>query len=254
MLPTLIAHRGYLLHYPENTQVALEAAVRAGACCVEFDIQLTADAVPVLLHDADLKRMAGVDHCIHDLTLAQARCFAFGEAARLGEKFSAVRISTLAEIAQYLSTTLRTRAFVEIKRASLRRFGVAPVMDAVFAALADISRQCVIISFDADALRYTRARSALPIGWVFEPWSQDALALGAALHPEYIFTDHETLPDSIATLPQNTTSAWTWAVYEVSDPELALRLAQRGAALIETNAIGEMLREQRLGAGACLER
>lgn len=252
--PTLIAHRGYTLHYPENTQAAIEAAVSVGACCVEFDIQLTADGVPVLLHDADLKRMAGNAQCIHDLTLAQARQFTFGEATRFGEKFSDVRIATLTGIAQYLSTTPHTQAFVEIKRASLRRFGIEPVMDAVFNAIANVSQQCVIISFDADALRYTREHSALPIGWVFEPWSQDALERAAELHPEYLFTDHETLPDTISTLPQLSSLPWKWALYEVANPDVALRHAQRGAALIETYAIGEMLRDPRLRAGACLGR
>ena len=254
MPPTLIAHRGYTLHYPENTLIAIEAAVRAGACAVEFDIQLTADGVPVLLHDADLKRMASVDKCIHDLTLAQARAFPFGEAQRLGKTFSEVRISTLADIVDYLITTPRTQAFIEIKRASLRRFGVEPVMDAVLTSIAKVAGQCVIISFDATALRYTRAHSTLPIGWVFEPWSQDALNIAADLRPEYIFTDHASLPDDVAVLPQSATTSWRWALYEVADPAVALQLAQRGAALVETYAIGEMLRDPRLSAGACLER
>ena len=254
MPPTLIAHRGYTLHYPENTQIAIEAAVRAGASCVEFDIQLTADGVPVLLHDADLKRMAGVEECIHDLTLVQARVFSFSEPQRLGKTFSDVRIATLTDITCFLTTTPHTQAFVEIKRASLRRFGVERVMNAVFAIIANVSQQCVIISFDADALRYTRAHSTLPIGWVFEPWSQDALAIAADLHPEYIFTDHETLPENITVLPKSATVPWQWALYEVADPEIALQLSKRGAALIETYAIGEMLRDPRLRAGACLGR
>ena len=253
MLPTLIAHRGYSLHYPENTQVAIEAAVHAGACYVEFDIQLTADGVPVLLHDADLKRMAGADPCIHDLTLTQARTFSFGEAARLGKTFSGVRIATLAQVAAYLATAPRIQAFIEIKRASLRRFGAEKVMNAVFEAIAAMSRQCIIISFDAEALRYTRTHSTLPIGWVFEPWNQNALDIAAELRPEYVFTDHQSLPGNISVLPQSATAPWTWALYEVSHPDLALQLAQRGAALIETNAIGEMLRDPRLRAGACLE-
>lgn len=252
MHPTLIAHRGYTLHYPENTQVAIEAAVAAGACCIEFDIQLTADGVPVLMHDADLKRMAGVEHCIHDLTLAQARAFSFAEAQRLGKTFTEVRIATLADIARYLATTPQTQAFVEIKRASLRRFGVERVMNAVFAALSGVTSQCAIISFDADALRYTRAHSTLPIGWVFEPWSQAALDTAAELRPDYIFTDHETVPDQVTELPQSSTAPWIWALYEVADPALAVQLSQRGAAMIETYAIGEMLRDPRLSAGACL--
>ena len=254
MPPTLIAHRGYTRHYPENTQIAIEAAVSAGACCVEFDIQLTADGVPVLLHDADLKRMAGIDQCIHDLALAQARAVSFGEAQRLGKTFENVRIATLADIARYLTTTPKTKAFIEIKRASLRRFGIERVMKAVFNDIANLAQQCVIISFDADALRYTRTHSALPIGWVFEPWSQAALDIAADLRPDYIFTDHETLPEGISALPQSPSAPWTWALYEVADPAIALRLAQRGAGLIETYAIGEMLRDPRLRAGACLER
>lgn len=257
MPPTLIAHRGYTLHYPENTQVAIEAAVLAGACCVEFDIQLTADGIPVLLHDADLKRMAGHAQCVHDLTLAQAREFPFGEAERFSEKFSAVRIATLADIAHYLTTTPRTQVFVEIKRASLRRFGLERVMHAVFDAITNVSAQCVIISFDAEALRYTRAHTALSIGWIFEPWSEAALQVAADLRPEYVFTDHETLPDSLnnmAMLPQFAKAPWTWALYEIADPVVALALARRGAGMIETYAIGEMLRDPRLSAGACLER
>ena len=252
MPPSLIAHRGYSLHYPENTQVAIEAAVQAGACYVEFDIQLTADGVAVLLHDADLMRMAGADPCIHDLTLTQARAFSFGETTRLGNTFSGVRIATLAQIVSYLASTPRTQAFIEIKRASLRRFGVEKVMNAVFETIPTTSRQYIIISFDAEALRYTRKHSTLPIGWVFEPWNQNALDIGAGLQPDYVFTDHQSLPDAMP-LPQSATAPWTWALYEISNPDLALQLAQRGAALIETNAIGEMLRDPRLRAGACLE-
>ena len=43
MLP-LIAHRGYPAHYPENTLIGLEAAIKAGAERIEFDIQLSADS------------------------------------------------------------------------------------------------------------------------------------------------------------------------------------------------------------------
>ena len=44
--PQLIAHRGYSECYPENTLVGLEAALSAGANCVEFDVQFSSDGVP----------------------------------------------------------------------------------------------------------------------------------------------------------------------------------------------------------------
>ena len=57
----LVAHRGYPRRYPENTLLSLLAALEAGAEFVEFDVQMTADGVPVLLHDADLRRTGGAD-------------------------------------------------------------------------------------------------------------------------------------------------------------------------------------------------
>ena len=58
-LPFLIAHRGNAADYPENTLAALRSAIELGLRHVEFDVQLTRDGVPVVLHDADLRRMTG---------------------------------------------------------------------------------------------------------------------------------------------------------------------------------------------------
>ena len=55
----LVAHRGYAARYPENTRESLAAAVRAGARFLEFDVQLSADGVPVLLHDVTLSARPG---------------------------------------------------------------------------------------------------------------------------------------------------------------------------------------------------
>jgi glycerophosphoryl diester phosphodiesterase len=47
---------------PENTIAAFEAALRIPGCDgVEFDVRAAADGVPVVLHDADLRRVQGVD-------------------------------------------------------------------------------------------------------------------------------------------------------------------------------------------------
>ncbi|HLD84515.1 MAG TPA: glycerophosphodiester phosphodiesterase family protein, partial [Coxiellaceae bacterium] len=52
----IIAHRGASRLAVENTLAALEAAKKAGADCAECDVQLTFDAVPVILHDETLDR------------------------------------------------------------------------------------------------------------------------------------------------------------------------------------------------------
>ncbi len=52
----VIAHRGASGSAPENTLAAFELAVGQGADALELDVRLTADGVPVVLHDATLDR------------------------------------------------------------------------------------------------------------------------------------------------------------------------------------------------------
>jgi glycerophosphoryl diester phosphodiesterase len=55
-----IAHRGDARRAPENTLAAIEAALAIAGCDgVEFDVRLSADGVPVLLHDETLARVQG---------------------------------------------------------------------------------------------------------------------------------------------------------------------------------------------------
>jgi glycerophosphoryl diester phosphodiesterase len=53
-----LAHRGDWRRAPENTIAAIEAALAVPGCDgVEFDVRLSADGVPVLLHDDTLARV-----------------------------------------------------------------------------------------------------------------------------------------------------------------------------------------------------
>ncbi|MBN2643326.1 MAG: hypothetical protein JXR78_16870 [Victivallales bacterium] len=52
----LTAHRGASFEYPENTGIAMQKAIEAGADFIEFDLRSTADHVPVLLHDTTIDR------------------------------------------------------------------------------------------------------------------------------------------------------------------------------------------------------
>lgn len=52
----ITAHRGMSGLYPENTMMAFEKAVEFGVDIVEFDVRLSSDGVPVILHDTTLDR------------------------------------------------------------------------------------------------------------------------------------------------------------------------------------------------------
>ena len=69
------AHRG--LHsrdrsVPENSLAAFRLAARAGYG-IELDVQLSKDGQVVVFHDADLRRVCGVDKRVDELTLAELR-------------------------------------------------------------------------------------------------------------------------------------------------------------------------------------
>ncbi|MFF7205871.1 glycerophosphodiester phosphodiesterase [Streptomyces sp. NPDC008141] len=67
----VVGHRGDPYRVRENTLPSLRSAVTRGADAVEIDVRLTRDGVPVLLHDATLKRLWGHDRPLSKLTRAQ---------------------------------------------------------------------------------------------------------------------------------------------------------------------------------------
>ena len=73
--PRLFAHRGLVavVNVDENTIPAFISALEYGATHLESDTQSTKDGHAVLLHDSDLRRVAGIDAAIHELTLAEVR-------------------------------------------------------------------------------------------------------------------------------------------------------------------------------------
>src|SRR3972149_875272 len=97
-LPLLVAHRGYTRHYPENTIVGLEAAIRAGARSVAADVPLTPHGAPVLFHDRGRGRIGGAEGTVHDYDLEDLRRLRASAFGRFGYKFAQVRIGTLAEL------------------------------------------------------------------------------------------------------------------------------------------------------------
>jgi glycerophosphoryl diester phosphodiesterase len=64
----VLAHRGFIQGGVENTLPALQAAAKAGADRVEFDVMETEDGKFVVMHDTNLKRLAGKNLNVKDLT------------------------------------------------------------------------------------------------------------------------------------------------------------------------------------------
>lgn len=245
-MPEIVAHRGDAEHFPENTLPALEAAWRLGLRFVEFDVQLAADLVPYLIHDASLDRTT---HATGDLRLmnsGQLDGIDAGEPARFGARHAGTRLPRLVAAADLMRGFPQARAFVEIKRASLAHHGHERCIERILQALDGVRERCIAISFDPEACRMARTAGSLQIGWVLHESPQASLAALEELHPEYVFCDQRRLPPS-GPLPQG---PWQWAVYEVTDAASARRLHAQGVALVETMAPASLLRALAAAAGS----
>src|SRR5579875_1609278 len=71
--PIAFAHRGGAKENPENTWAAFSHAYTLGYRYLETDIRATADGVPVLFHDPDLRRLAGRPERIEDIPWSELR-------------------------------------------------------------------------------------------------------------------------------------------------------------------------------------
>lgn len=71
--PLIIGHRGASADAPENTPAAFALALEQNADGIEFDVQLCADGVAVVMHDDTVDRTCDGTGRVADLTLADLR-------------------------------------------------------------------------------------------------------------------------------------------------------------------------------------
>jgi len=70
MRPLVFGHRGGAGLAPENTMPAFELGMSFGADGLEFDVHLSKDGVPVIIHDATVDRTTNGTGAVADLTAA----------------------------------------------------------------------------------------------------------------------------------------------------------------------------------------
>ncbi len=125
MLPLLdpyrrlvIAHRGNSMHAPEDTLEALAQGLGLGADGIEFDVRLSADGVPVVIHDPTLDRTTDAVGLVARQSLAALRAcdaghrFTRDEGRTFPYRGLGVRIPTLDEV---LETFPAVACILEIK-------------------------------------------------------------------------------------------------------------------------------------------
>ncbi|MGM0420972.1 MAG: glycerophosphodiester phosphodiesterase [Bacillota bacterium] len=90
------AHRGYSGLYPENTLLAFEKALEAGADIIEFDIHISKDNEVFVIHDEELDRTTDGSGLIGEHTAAEIKNLDAG--SWFSQEFAGEKIPTLAEV------------------------------------------------------------------------------------------------------------------------------------------------------------
>lgn len=237
--PTLIAHRGNAHEFPENSIASLRSAIELGVDFVEFDVQLSSDEVPVVIHDDTLVRTAGRPESVFELSARELKRTEAAERTRFADRFSDIRIPTLEQATELLAAHEHVTAFVELRRASLKQFGTGLVVAKVMEVLRPVRDQCVLISTDLAAMQSCRRAGAVAVGWVLDEYDDHSRLKYEALRPDYLFCDQRLLPRGSERLWRG---PWHWALYEVDQVADAVALAERGVAFIQTMSVRSLLR------------
>ena len=239
---SLVAHRGQPLSFPENSLEGFRHCLDAGAGYLETDVHITADGIPVLSHDANLLKLTDRQLIVADHPYDAFADLPAGYPQRFGDRFAHCRIATLAQFADLLRDWPDVTCFIELKGSALSCFGTRAV-DLTIEALAPIIDQCVLISFEYEALAHAQQNHALPIGWVLPAWSEQNRARAQALSPDYLFVDDDICPREQAAIWRGD---WTWGAYTINDANLLEHYAGIGIELLETNRYSELAGESEL--------
>jgi glycerophosphoryl diester phosphodiesterase len=158
--PLILGHRGASGDAPENTIAAFDLAIEQQADGIEFDVHLSKDSVPVVIHDPTLRRTTSGHGRVHGHTLAELKRLDAGSwfnlrfRERADPRYAHERIPTLAETLTWVRAR-QCRAYLEIKRDRVPYRGVEEQV------LAEIHRARVlplvtVVSFHLPTLRRLR--------------------------------------------------------------------------------------------------
>ncbi|MBA3532561.1 MAG: glycerophosphodiester phosphodiesterase [Ardenticatenales bacterium] len=253
-----IAHRGARSLAPENTLAAARKAFELGADMWELDVGLTADGVPILVHDSTLERTSNVAEIfperapwrLHEFTMAEYRKIDFGGWFNEQDPFGQIRAgavsrhdqeSYVGEPAPTLEEALRFtrqhgwRVNVEIKDMT-GTAGDATIVEKVVALIEEskMRGQVLLSSFNHDYLR--RARTLAPhlaLGALVEERVDDPAALLRQLDAQFYNPHLGVISlEEIAPLRAQGVDVNVWTV---NDEALMRRLMEAGVSGLFTD-------------------
>jgi glycerophosphoryl diester phosphodiesterase len=228
-LPRVIGHRGAAVSAPENTLAGFRQAKALNCRWVEFDVRLTADGQPILLHDNRLERTTDGRGKASALPLAAVRRHSAG--AWFGPSFAAERVPILQEVLVLL-TELGLGANVELKAVRGREAETGRVVADMLRRLwPSKAPKLQISSFRPAALAAAGAHAPeIPLGILFRSIPKNWRAVAEEVGCTTIHAEHQRL--SPAVVAEVRAAGYPLLAYTVNDPARAATLFSWGVTSV----------------------
>ena len=211
----LFGHRGYSGKYPENTLLAFQKAIEAGADGIELDVQFSKDGKLVVIHDETLDRTTTGKGRVKDYTLEELRTF--DASFKFAGQYGFNPIPTLCEVLSYMADK-DACTNIELKTGVFEYEGIEEaVMNCV--RKYDLSDKVIISSFNHySVLRMRKLAPELKCGLLTDCWLINA---GKYVHelgvPCYHPAFRNLTPEITAEIKQYGLEINTWTVNEEED-------------------------------------
>lgn len=228
----IIAHRGASAEAPENTLAAFRLAWEQGADGVEMDLRMTRDNRVAVIHDADLRRVAGNAHKVAMLSGAELGQIPTGLGMRV-ERGQPVTVPLLDQVLREVPTG--RKVFLELKAG----VGLVEEVQRVLEASWLEPGQVVVIGFDRALVQL--AKEVMPVveaAWVVDypsVWNLHHLIKLARSHRINgldLRVDWPLTPDDVKRSHDAGLKIYIWTV---DDPARAKELAEMGVDGLTTN-------------------
>jgi glycerophosphoryl diester phosphodiesterase len=230
----ITAHRGAKAVAPENTMAAFKAAMDAGADYAELDVQHTKDREVVVLHDADFMRMGDDPRRVADLTAAEVATIDIGR--KRDPQFAGEHAPTLAEVIDLVHGRMKIN--IELKY-NVPDPGLAPAVVELLRRT-DFIDQVVITSLDYGALKQVKSlEPRLKTGHIV------TAAVGDVLRTEADFLSLNSAKATTSLVRRARVAGKDVAVWTVNEPEVMLRMIERGVDNIITDDPALLVRVMR---------
>jgi len=229
----LVAHRGDMSTYPENSLLALQAAAKLGFSYIELDVQFSKDLTPFVIHDENLVRTTSIDKNVYESTTKELLSHKLLWPLEDDESQALLSLATLEKTIEVLNNFPEITLFVEIKRQAVNHLDLDIVVDTVLKDLENAKFKFVIISFVKEIVEYVQQKEKYASGWVLSKYDQVDQAIANEMQPDYLFCNVKKVnkPSELWQGP------WKWALYDIKNPTFAYELLEQGVDLVETGDI-----------------